>query len=280
MGRGKTIVIAGSGRSGTTFLRRCFDEHPALWTHPRSEIQFFGHPRYTFGLVGMQYEGDSGRVDPELLKGTCGRALDRLLGKSGHSALDRYGEAALRKSVRAFGEEISKKAIPPDEIWDRIGRWMWGLFVPSNCKKIWLQKTPWDCHYFDKLDQCFPNSKFVHIVRDPRDVIDSAMAKRWGGRTIVHAIGWYRLWAERWQQAELRGVTRMPNYHEVRYERLVRDPAVWKKLLDFLEIKPLPRPDFKPVHQGRHKKWNDNQRREYRQMLTIYPWVERWHANK
>jgi len=280
MGRGKTIVIGGSGRSGTTVLRRCFDNHPDLWTCPRGEVQFFGATRYTLGLLGMQYESNDGLVDPELLAGTCQHLLKRLTENSGRELLERHGVSSLKKSVEAFASSIRGREVEPSKIWDHIGRWMWGLFVPSNCKKMWLQKTPWDCHYFDKLDRCFPNSKFIHIIRDPRDVIDSAMAKRWGGRTIVHAIGWYRLWAERWQQAELRGVTRMSNYHEVRYEQLVRDPQVWRRLLKFLAIKPVPRPPLRPVHQGRHKKWNDSQRREYRRLLTIYPWLSRWHAGR
>jgi hypothetical protein len=82
------------------------------------------------------------------------------------------------------------------------------------------------------VESLFPECQVVHVVRDPRDVIDS-WRRRWG---IVRARQVPRVWPQFVRAARSFGATRPPDrYTEIRYEALVRDPAgVMRDLLEWL----------------------------------------------
>ncbi|MCU0668639.1 MAG: sulfotransferase [Myxococcota bacterium] len=88
--------------------------------------------------------------------------------------------------------------------------------------------------HFDRLLHLFPGARFVHIVRDPRDVARSWIEFGWEGN------GWAagRAWADvesLWDRIR----PRIPGdrVHEVRFEDLVRDPpAELARLCSFFGI--------------------------------------------
>jgi len=88
--------------------------------------------------------------------------------------------------------------------------------------------------HFDRLHQLFPKARYLHIVRDPRDVGVSWLEKGWTGN----------LWAasRSWQEIELlwdEVSTRIPpdRRHEIRFEDLVADPkSVLRRICDFLGL--------------------------------------------
>src|SRR4051794_8815311 len=46
-------------------------------------------------------------------------------------------------------------------------------------KSIWAEKTPGNVVRFDFVRRHFPNARFVHIIRDGRDVVCSFREQRW-----------------------------------------------------------------------------------------------------
>lgn len=75
--------------------------------------------------------------------------------------------------------------------------------------------------YFERLLHVWPQARFLHIVRDGRDVSRSRIAAGWAGN------GWYGV--ERWLEVEelwdrLRPQLADERVHEVRYEDLISDP--------------------------------------------------------
>jgi hypothetical protein len=91
--------------------------------------------------------------------------------------------------------------------------------VARSGKKGYLGATVH--HHFDRLIHLWPNARFIHLIRDPRDVARSVLEKRWAGN-LYHAADW-------WTEAErcwgvLKSKLPPERYVEVRYEDLVTDP--------------------------------------------------------
>jgi hypothetical protein len=96
------------------------------------------------------------------------------------------------------------------------------------------------------LHELFPEARFVHLIRDGRDVALSAIAWRRASKLAkrlstwnTHPVPTAALWWERHvrsgrEAAELRD---SDAYHEVRYEALIADPAVEaESLCNFLDL--------------------------------------------
>jgi hypothetical protein len=93
------------------------------------------------------------------------------------------------------------------------------------------EKTPGHAFITDLLLTWYPNSKIIHIVRDPRDVVASLRRMPWGRRSPVANA---RLWAHLTAAAERS--RHQPRYRLMHYERLVANPeGEMQRLCTFLE---------------------------------------------
>lgn len=81
----------------------------------------------------------------------------------------------------------------------------------------------------------FPHSKFIHIVRDGRDVALSVIKQWWGASDFITAI---KFWAETVRQArKMLGMLPSERYIELKFEHLVAFPErELKKIADFLGV--------------------------------------------
>ncbi len=97
------------------------------------------------------------------------------------------------------------------------------------------EKTPEHALCLGELDQCFPNCRVIHIIRDGRDVCVSGYFHnlRQGGDKFKARFPDFnsyieytvtRHWAPYIQQARAFGARYPQRYHEVRYEQLHADP--------------------------------------------------------
>ena len=103
----------------------------------------------------------------------------------------------------------------------------------SPGSKIWGDKTPMNTLYLDWIGTVFPRSKFIHIIRDGRDVASSYL-KMERYDTILEAAN---RWINSIESAQSFGSKIKENYMEIRYEELVTKPEdVIKYTCDFLDI--------------------------------------------
>tara|TARA_Y100000996_G_scaffold122243_1_gene91856 strand:- start:145 stop:1080 length:936 start_codon:yes stop_codon:yes gene_type:complete len=103
----------------------------------------------------------------------------------------------------------------------------------SPGSKIWGDKTPMNTLYLDWIGTVFPRSKFIHIIRDGRDVASSYL-KMERYDTILEAAN---RWINSIELAQSFGSKIKENYIEIRYEELVTKPEeVIKDTCDFLDI--------------------------------------------
>ena len=76
--------------------------------------------------------------------------------------------------------------------------------------------------HFDRLLQIWPDAKFIHIVRDGRDVARSCINMNWAGNVWAGSDRWIeveKLWSE------LKEIIPTDRYIEVHYETLISEPV-------------------------------------------------------
>jgi hypothetical protein len=102
-------------------------------------------------------------------------------------------------------------------------------------KVRWADKTPWYVLHMDRLLQLFPGARFVHLIRDGRDVALSLFRRRHD----FHVYNTYSA-ARYWEIYLVRGReigSRLPHgvYQEFYYERLINEPQLFlRRLCEFL----------------------------------------------
>lgn len=96
-------------------------------------------------------------------------------------------------------------------------------YARKHGKTIWGDKSPSYIGKIDVLNNMFPSSKFIHIIRDGRDVAMSIVKQWWGDKNFMTAL---TEWARKVECA--RKVLRMlpgDRFMELRFEDLVSAPV-------------------------------------------------------
>ena len=110
------------------------------------------------------------------------------------------------------------------------------LYAESQGKTLYADKTPRYSLHVHRLARWFPRCRFVHIVRDGRDVAKALADQDFGPNSVCAAAGqwaWYAGSAH--QQGERLGRER---YIWVKYEELVSQPvAVLRAVCAFLGLR-------------------------------------------
>jgi Sulfotransferase family len=93
----------------------------------------------------------------------------------------------------------------------------------------WIDSTPTNIPHLLRIKKDFPDARIIHIIRDGRDVALSIDKRGWSrplpwdrGKGLM-AAGLYWEWIVR--KGRKLGSALQPDYLEVRYEYLVREPA-------------------------------------------------------
>jgi hypothetical protein len=205
--------FVGCGRSGTTLLRAMFDSHPDLAVP--DEVSFvirFARPHYA-----RRY-GWPGRYDP-------GAAADMVLA---NDSFRRWG-------LPAGEARAALTDAPAPASFAATVRRAYAAYAARAGKPRYADKTPMHVLHLDRLGRLFPEARFVHLVRDGRDVASSYRSVAWGPGGIEDAA---LLWRRRVAAGRRAGRRLGPGrYREVRYEHLVAEPeVVVRDLCGFLEV--------------------------------------------
>jgi hypothetical protein len=202
------VFIVGCPRSGTTLLQRILDAHPQLTViHETHWIPKFWQQ--------AAKETPQARVTPELLRKLRKHPKFKCLG-------------IRREELQAWfnsGQPVSYDAFVT-AVFDRYGREYGKPFVGD--------KTPAYARSVDLLHSLWPRARFIHLIRDGRDVCLSAVNWKKPGRLLLRASTWKHdadvtaaLWWE-WhvRMAQKSGHKLGPKiYYEVRYEAVVNQPT-------------------------------------------------------
>ena len=203
-------IFVGSGRSGTTLFRNVFDSHPELaMTH---EAHFIA----PLARRGSRYATSAGfDVD-------------------GFVA-DLYANSNFRRQGLEETEVRARLAAEPSGTVADAIRSVMATYAAKEGKPLYGDKTPGYVIHLDVLAETFPEARFVHIIRDGRDVAMAYLDRdEWGPSSMGDAAHYWRSRVSRGRRA---GKALGARYREVRYEDMVDDPeAVTRDLCDFLGL--------------------------------------------
>jgi hypothetical protein len=203
--RGENLVfLVGCPRSGTTWLQRLLASHPQVRTGQESHLfnHFVGPQLYRWRRFAADWEQGGGGLGP------------------GCYHTEESYRAVLRGYLLALLEPMVGE-VPPGS--------------------IFLEKTPAHALWVAEIAELLPGARFLHLIRDPRDVSASLLAvsrtwgSQWAPKTPAAAA---RLWVWHVKKARVAGKGVGPDrYAEVRYEDLRSGGAgVLTRVFDFLQL--------------------------------------------
>lgn len=233
------VFVVGCARSGTTLLQRMLDSHPMLAV--ANDTHF---------IPEALRPGDRGdHISDELYRRVAGyRRIHRL-------ELSEAQIAAAADGATDFAGFVSR-------LYDAYGA--------ARGKALAGEKTPEYVRHIPMLAALFPEARFIHIVRDGRDVALSVM--KWAVKdrppdedgVTVRGPARRPLWSESplaatalwWSDQVMEGAEASaalgPRVLSMRYERLVADPSA--TLTDAATFLGLPdAPEMAAYHEGRRK---------------------------
>ena len=221
MERNKQLVfIVGSGRSGTTLLRNILEKHPKVSVSPelkffdvilanRQRLIFFGH------------------------KAKAERLVQRIGEKYKQSEDPLWKKFVLDKKELLKNLDLSQG-------YSHVFLAIWSHFSTAPQAPIWVEKTPSNVFFLDKIIRYFPQAKIIHVVRDGREVVASAKKRNWAENTLELVIWWQESIKafNKWKKKNSSG------YLEIKYEDLVSnlEPEL-TRIFGFLSL-PLPNENF------------------------------------
>lgn len=127
------------------------------------------------------------------------------------------------------------------EFYAILSGWLDDFFIRAaefNNKRFALDHTPMNNLHADFFYNLMPESKMLHVYRDPRDVISSFTTQEWGS-TPENNLKWVNNIYKTWDDIK----RKLPEgyYYELAFETFIENPETeMKKILDFYEI------DFHP----------------------------------
>ena len=191
------FFIIGTGRCGTTLLQSMLSEHSQILV-PR-EVGFFTNlePAIHFS-------------DP-----LPDRQIDDYL----RYCTQYWWWSSLEIDSDLFCEAVRGGMRSAREIF----LWMlWQLSVGSGKVKIG-EKTIGDWQKVDRILELFPKAKFIHIYRDPRDVVVSLLSQQWwSAKSVMPTAMYCRQVLETLKKVEQ--YLGQKQLLKVQYEKLVRQP--------------------------------------------------------
>ena len=206
------LFIIGMPRSGTKLLRDLLNQNPSIGIPP-AETRFIPYMIKRFGNPPSFGDNDD--------------EFDRF-----------YKE--LRKTtfwwwMKSYGPVLSKDHIEQSadrKSWSSIFEVILRFYAPSGRSECFIygDKSPTYLCHIRFLKEIFPEARFLHIIRDPRECCLSAK-KVWGKNLYRTA----EIWRRSLEVARLDGCKFSEEYMEVLYEILIDDPKkVMRSICNFL----------------------------------------------
>lgn len=212
------FFITGSGRCGTTLLRRLLIEKSGAVIPPEN---------YSLGI--------SGRLSPLIradYRQYCLSILDEMRSNNDQGwswyGIDTHQALELLSSVPAEHRSVAN-------FWHAFHA-LYAIAVGKPSVTRWGDKTPLNVWRLDHINQIFATARFVFMIRN---VFDASYS--YGNMDIQGRHGQYLDGARRWVDSNRKLLDFAQRHPEkvklVRYEDLVTDPdGIVDVLLDFLDL--------------------------------------------
>jgi hypothetical protein len=164
MNEPELVFVLGAPRSGTSWLQRALASQPNCATAP--ELQYFAE------FAGPTLDAWDRRV----------ASMSRVLGE-----LSRLGSLSDRviglPASAEFDELVDALRLPIERLVQRGQE-------DNPQLSLFVEKTPTNSIWVSEISRVFPEAHFVHLVRDPRDVVRSLrdVSSGWGKDWAPHSV--------------------------------------------------------------------------------------------
>jgi Sulfotransferase family len=261
--------IVGVGRSGTTMLRLMLDAHPDLAIPPETHFV----PELIDAI-------DSGAGPPEAV------GVMTAVRQWGDLGIDQAEVLATFEELESFEADAALRAF-------------YGIYLRRQGKPRWGEKTPAYVRNMRKIERALPEARFIHVIRDGRDVALSRWKRTLGQGERAPAAQVAEGWQRRIRRAQKQG-RKLKHYTEVRYEDLVTDTeAELRRIAQFIELdwdpamlryyeraadrmaemaRDLPSADGKPVRPGEERMQAHAMTQKPPDPSAMYRWKEQMSA--
>jgi hypothetical protein len=162
------IFIGGTGRSGTTIIARTLSQHPSTLNFV--EVRF---------LLSLKNNRDlKEKLPPFYEHEKTYEKVTRGLRVAGYrDAHEVYSREVLENICLNDAATATKRFF-------EIGLQAWK-------KSVTIEKTPHTFLVADVLYKIFPNLRYIHVFRDPRDIFASVKPLGWGPNNAEKFVEWY-----------------------------------------------------------------------------------------
>lgn len=197
-------VIVGVPRSGTTLLRMMIDAHPAVAIPPETG--------FLPALAGLDRATDS-----------AGAAWNVI------SSYPTWPDFQLDAAALLTAFEALSPISPAD-----AARAFYRAYAERLGKRQWGDKTPGYGIEIDRIASLLPEARFIHLIRDGRDVMVSVRGLWFRPGETVEACA--SDWADRIRRTRTLG-SRVAWYLEIQYEALVLRPEeTLREICRFIDV--------------------------------------------
>lgn len=278
----RRVFVGGTGRSGTGNLLWVLGQHPELYAIvPETHfITDAGGLRDLFDRLTHHYNPDAAFLalkdflqrmklilggDPSTMYYDL--RLDKIFGVANfHEALNELWPHLVMEVTpdehcppihglyyRAFGRFYAD----PEELLRPMRHFVDRLFSSLALeagKSGWCEKTPHNILHLDFLTQLFPDAYFIHIKRDPYEVVQSWMAMDWAPRSLDAVLNMLEGIYARWFTIKEKVDLSRYRYWEVRLKDLTADSQHGvDQIFKFLDLPSIPGGDFftQEIHRRR-----------------------------
>ncbi len=230
-----SLMITGLQRTGTTFLQRLLGQLPEFrgvhsWEImnpvPRSRKRaYYGKYQAYIGHKALNY------INPEFkrIHEIEYNSLEEEVVLMEHSFMSSIIEAALLAPnyARWLENQEQTKAYQDLKMWLQLLLWR------KPAKKYLLLKSPHHMEFMDTFDAVFPNTKVIHLHRDPIKTMASFCSMIYYGKKIFMPSCNPRQIGAHWLRKNQRLVTKCQEYKknhpdnfiDIAYKEFISDPV-------------------------------------------------------
>lgn len=249
--RDHPIFICGHPKSGTSLLRALLDGHPQLVVYPEESVFF---RRYLPKAINLSIDKQLKLAEQYLIHIFTWNQDSPPASQIDFPDRD-YSDisfAAVREEMRNIlsahparnpGDVLSAAVLAFGQVTTHL----------NDETKYWVEKSPYNEHYIEKIYDWWPQARCLHVVRDPRDNFLSYQRKHPDWTAEFFTKNWIKSTATGLQNRERYGED---HYLVLRFEDLVQSPKdTLHHICDFLQLDYHPSLT-KPTRAG--KSWAGN----------------------
>jgi hypothetical protein len=225
------VQIAGNMKSGTSLLSSLLDDHPDIACYPgQTSATGYLYPILSDPTLSMATKWDAVREERFMKEA------------GGYIPVEDCNFFEVEARFKTLTQEGDNRFL---DIHFALLRAFYDVFNPERLRsaRIWLDKSPLSHLFADEIFEALPSTKYIHILRDPKDnfaSVGGSFLKRVRSKVKREALLWrYRIWSAQSFYFAKRNLEKFgqDRYLVIRFRDLCLEPErLMAEIADFMDI--------------------------------------------